>query len=86
LQALPLRALAQQRAFAPATWSGNMREAALVTDPASGAQMVRATWADDERSPQVEVVSRMRTRNRFNDWPHAPRPQPPADLASHLKS
>ncbi len=66
------------------TWSGNMREAALVTDPASGAQMVRATWADDERSPQIEVVSRMRTRNRFNDWSRATRPQPPADLASHL--
>jgi len=66
------------------TWSGNMREAALATDPASGAKMVLAVWRDDERSPQIEVVSRIRTRNRTNDWARAGSPARPADLASHL--
>ena len=66
------------------TWTGNMREAVLVTDPVSGARMVRASWADDERSPRIEVVSRVRTRNRATDWSRATRPQAPADLASDL--
>jgi transglutaminase-like putative cysteine protease len=69
----------------PSVWTGNMREAALVTDPGSGAQMVRAVWADDEKSPQIDVVSRIRARNRSNDWSSKPRPAPPADLASNVK-
>jgi len=68
----------------PGTWSGNMREALLVTDPSSGAQMVRVVWADDEKAPQVEVVSRIRARNRSN-MASRTRPEAPADLAASLK-
>ena len=58
------------------TWSGNMRDAALDTDPAYGAKMVRATWADSETRAVIEVVSRIRTRDRGVDWAKKAAPKP----------
>ncbi len=52
----------------PSTWSGNVRDAAVFTDPTYGAKMVRAAWADSEASPVIEVVTRVRTRDRSVDW------------------
>jgi transglutaminase-like putative cysteine protease len=52
----------------PSTWTGNMREATLRTDPAYGAQMVYAIWADGEKAPVIEVTSRVETRDRSVDW------------------
>jgi transglutaminase-like putative cysteine protease len=69
----------------PSTWSGNMREALLVTDPVSGAQMVRVVWADDEKAPHVQVVSRVRARDRSNNWSSRPRPAAPANLSENIK-
>lgn len=50
------------------TWSGNFSEAALDTDGAYGAKLVRVAWTDGEPSPVIEVVSRIRSRNRSVDW------------------
>ncbi len=50
------------------TWSGNLREATLQSDPVYGAKMVCASWADDEKSPAIEVMSRIRSRDRGVDW------------------
>ena len=44
------------------TWSGNLRDAALYTDPAYGAKMVRATWADGETTPVIIVVQHASAR------------------------
>jgi transglutaminase-like putative cysteine protease len=49
-------------------WTGNMASTVLDTDGAYGARMVRATWADGEAKPAIEVVSRIRTRDRAVDW------------------
>ncbi|MCC6192951.1 MAG: transglutaminase domain-containing protein [Burkholderiales bacterium] len=69
----------------PSTWSGNLREAALVTDPASGAQMIAVAWSDTEKAPYLEVTSRFRARNRSIDWSRKTRPAAPSDLGDHLK-
>ena len=68
-------------------WTGNLRDAALRTDASSGARMVHATWADAERVPQIEVVSRFQAQDRRHDWAAPPtNPSAPADLASYLKA
>ena len=70
-----------------ATWSGNMRSAALVTEPVYGAKMVHATFADTEPTPVVEVVSRFRARDRAYDWSAAPATlAAPADLGAYLRA
>lgn len=72
---------------AASTWTGNVREAALATDPVYGSQFVRATWSDGERAPRIEVVSRIRTRDRSVDWARRARPaRDDAELALALKS
>ena len=72
---------------AASTWTGNMREAALATDPVYGAQFVRATWSDTERAPRIEIVSRIRTRDRSVDWTRPARPaRDEAALALALRS
>lgn len=48
--------------------SGNAAEAAIVTDPASGAQMLHARFDASTAEPVVELVSRFETRNRVIDW------------------
>ncbi len=70
----------------PGTWTGNMRDAALATDPVYGARMVRATWDDGEKAPSIEIVSRVRTRDRSVDWSRKTAPAPnAAELAAALK-
>jgi transglutaminase-like putative cysteine protease len=49
------------------TWTGNTKDAMLDTD-ATGARFVRATWAEGEKAPRIEIVSRIRTRDRSVDW------------------
>lgn len=62
------------------SWEGNAATAEMVTDPVYGARILHATFADDEPAPRLEVVSRIRTRDRGDvlDAP-APRPLPDAD-------
>lgn len=68
-------------------WSGNVREAALYTDPAYGARMVRAVWVDGDANPAIEVVSRIRTRDRAIDWARKVSTTPnQAELAANLKA
>ena len=62
------------------TWAGNATEAAVRADPVRGARMVHARFAADEKSPAVEVTSRIRTQDRSLDWA-AKRP-PAADAAT----
>ena len=50
------------------TWTGNAAESALRTDPVYGARMVQARFAADEKSPVIEVTSRVRTQSRSLDW------------------
>lgn len=45
-----------------------MREANIVSDPAYGAQMVHARWAEGTPAPVIEVTSRVRTQDRMIDW------------------
>jgi transglutaminase-like putative cysteine protease len=56
------------------TWKGNMTAAEFATDAGNGARMVVATWADGEAKPSIEVVSRIRTRDRTMDWNRKPAP------------
>ena len=75
-----------QESFA-STWTGNMATAAIADDPASGARMVQAAWSEGEAKPVIEVVSRVRTRDRSNDWMRkAPRNVPADELARNLKA
>ena len=68
------------------TWTGNAREAALAADPVYGAQFVRAAWSDGERAPRIEIVSRIRTRDRSVDWTRKARPpRDEAELALALR-
>lgn len=50
------------------SFSGNAVEAAIVTDPASGAQMLHARFDAAQDQPVLELVSRVQTRNRSVDW------------------
>lgn len=68
------------------TWSGNATRAAIVTDPASGAQMLHAEFDASVDAPQLELVSRVQTRNRVIDWTHRAAPQEdPAVLEAALR-
>ena len=58
-------------------WSGNVRDATIYTDPTCGAKMVFATWADNEQSPVIEVVTRVRARDRRVDWGRKSHPSRP---------
>ena len=49
-------------------WSGNATQVRVYTDSESDARMVHAKWADDESAPRLDVVSRIRTRDRQVDW------------------
>jgi transglutaminase-like putative cysteine protease len=49
-------------------------QAALVRDPASGAEMLYVEWRDGEQSPVVEVTSRIATRDRAIDLANPGRP------------
>ncbi|HWL55709.1 MAG TPA: transglutaminase domain-containing protein [Paracoccus sp. (in: a-proteobacteria)] len=49
------------------SWSGNATAAEIVTDPASGAKYLHATF-EGGGAPRIELVSRIETRNRTIDW------------------
>lgn len=49
-------------------WSGNARTVERLTEPTYGAAMVYAEFADGEKAPVAEVVSRFRTQDRALDW------------------
>jgi len=69
------------------TWSGNLREATLQADPVYGAKMVCASWADGEKAPVIEVVSRIRSRDRGIDWTQKRAPKPDdLELALNLEA
>lgn len=58
-------------------WSGNVRDATIYTDPTYGVKMVFATWADNEQSPVIEVVTRVRAGGRSVDWGRKSHPSRP---------
>jgi len=45
------------------TWTSNAASQKLVTDPQSGAQMVHFVFAEGEKAPRAELVSRATTRD-----------------------
>ena len=49
-------------------WTGNGRTMEQITEKKYGASLVYADWADGEKSPWVEVVSRFQTQDRAHDW------------------
>ncbi len=46
------------------TWTGNARTVERVRDPRYGAEMLRAEWASDLRTPVIEVTAQVQTQNR----------------------
>ena len=56
-------------------WTSNGR-AALVREPKYGAEMLHVEWTDGEKSPVVEVTSRIATRDRAIDFAMPGRPAP----------
>lgn len=50
------------------TWSGNARSMEIMVEPRYGAAMLYADFAEGERAPVVELVSRVRTQDRSVDW------------------
>ncbi|MTH76674.1 transglutaminase-like domain-containing protein [Paracoccus aestuariivivens] len=49
------------------SWTGNATAAELVTDEATGAKFLRATF-ENGGAPHIELVSSFETRNRTIDW------------------
>jgi len=68
-------------------WTGNAQEAAIATGP-WGARMVHARFAEGEKSPWIEVTSRMRSQDRRHDWAGTMRASTAdrAALGQYLKS
>jgi transglutaminase-like putative cysteine protease len=66
---LPLPAVAEPDWTQPLgnEWTSNAKSAELKRDAKYGAQMLHVEWADRERAPVVEVVSRIATRDRAVD-------------------
>ncbi len=66
---LPLPAVAEPDWTQPLgnEWTSNAKSAALKRDMKYGAQMLHVEWADGERAPVVELVSRIATRDRAVD-------------------
>ena len=56
-------------------WTSNGR-AALVREPKYGAETLHVQWTDGEKSPVVEVTSRIATRDRAIDFAMPGRPAP----------
>ncbi len=55
-------------------WETNAKSASLVREPTYGAEMLHVVWADDEKAPVVEIVSRIATRDRAVDLSKPGRP------------
>src|SRR5882724_741918 len=66
---LPLPAVAEPDWTQPLgnEWTSDAKSAELKRDAKYGAQMLHVEWADGERAPVVEVVSRIATRDRAVD-------------------
>src|ERR1700730_177356 len=66
---LPLPAVAEPDWIQPLgnEWTTNAKSAVLKREVKYGAQMLHVEWADGERAPVVEVVSRIATRDRAVD-------------------
>ena len=56
-------------------WTSNGR-ATLIRDAKYGAEMLHVEWTDAEKSPVVEVTSRIATRDRAIDFAKPSRPAP----------
>jgi transglutaminase-like putative cysteine protease len=77
---IPVPAVNEQTWFKSlgSEWSSN-GHAALVRDPSHGAEMLHVEWDAGEKSPIVEVTSRIATRDRAVDFV---RPEQPAPLSA----
>ena len=66
---LPLPAVAEPGWIEPLgnEWTSNGQSAQLKRDTKYGAQMLHVEWADGERTPVVQVVSHITTRDRAVD-------------------
>src|SRR4029450_9275201 len=66
---LPLPAVAEPGWIEPLgnEWTSNGQSAELKRDTKYGAQILHVEWADGERAPVVQVVSRIATRDRAID-------------------
>src|SRR5712664_923696 len=66
---LPLPAVAEPDWTQPLgnEWTSNAKSAVLKRDAKYGAQMLHVEWADGERAPVAEVMSRIATRDRAVD-------------------
>jgi transglutaminase-like putative cysteine protease len=66
---LPLPAVAEPAWTRPLSneWTSNAKSAELKRDNKYGAELLHVEWADGERTPVVEVVSRIETRDRAVD-------------------
>ncbi len=54
------------------TWTTNAKTAAVEREPKYGAEMLHVEWAEAERTPFVEVTSRVTTRDRAVDLAQPP--------------
>lgn len=67
-------------------WSGNALAVRTLTEPRYGARMLYAEFAEAEKAPMVELVSRFRTQDRAVDWGRKnPRREDPATLKLWLE-
>ncbi|WP_328803787.1 transglutaminase-like domain-containing protein [Paracoccus xiamenensis] len=48
-------------------FTGNAAEASIVTDPSSGARYLHARFDAETTQPEIELISRVETRNRVTD-------------------
>ncbi len=82
---LPLPAVAEPDWMQPLgnEWTTNAKSAVLKREVKYGAQMLHVEWADGERAPVVEVVSRIATRDRAVDLSNR---EPDRDAGSRCRS
>ena len=66
-------------------WSGNAANVVACTDPASDARMIYAQGSADQAAPTLDVVSRVRTKDRATDWKSASTPTA-GDLTKSLRA
>ncbi len=68
-------------------WSGNASQIRLVSDTHEGVRMLYAEFPAGVQQPQLELVSRVQTRDRSVDWSRRGRslPEDPAVLRANLQ-
>ncbi|MET0519093.1 MAG: transglutaminase family protein [Burkholderiaceae bacterium] len=67
-------------------WQGNASETRIVADPVQGVRMLYAEFPAGEKAPVLRVTSRVRTRNRAEDWKAAAVHEDPAVLKFNLQA